>query len=117
MKRMLLVAGCLVAALGAAAVAQGRQGGGAAFRAGVDVVSLNITVMDSMNRYVIDLDQGDFSVFEDGVKQDLTFFNRRQQPIALSLLLDSSASMEDKLQTRQVAAAWRAMEWPSRLSA
>ncbi len=105
MKRMLLVAGCLVAALGAAAVAQGRQGGGAAIRAGVDLVSLNITVMDSMNRYVIDLDQGDFSVFEDGVKQDLTFFNRRQQPIALSLLLDSSASMEDKLQTLQVAAA------------
>ena len=105
MKRMRLVAGCLVAALGAAAVAQGRQGGGAAIRAGVDVVSLNITVMDSMNRYVIDLDQGDFSVFEDGVKQDLTFFNRRQQPIALSLLLDSSASMEDKLQTLQVAAA------------
>jgi len=103
-KRSLILAGCLVAVLSAAAVAQTRQGG-AAFRAGVDVVSLSITVMDAMNRYVIDLEQDEFAVFEDGVKQDLTFFNRRQQPIALSLLLDSSASMEDKITTLQTAAA------------
>jgi Ca-activated chloride channel homolog len=76
----------------------------AAFRAGVDVVSLNVTVTDATNRYITDLDQPDFSVFEDGVKQDMTFFNRRQQPIALSLLLDSSASMEDKLPMLQTAA-------------
>jgi Ca-activated chloride channel family protein len=53
---------------------------------------------------VSDLDEPDFLVFEDGVKQDVTFFTRRQQPIALSLLLDSSASMEDKLPTLQAAA-------------
>jgi Ca-activated chloride channel homolog len=76
-----------------------------AFRAGVDIVSLNVTVMDPGNRYVTDLDQGDFLVFEDGVKQEVTFFNKRQQPIALSLLLDSSASMEDKLGTLQKAAS------------
>jgi len=70
----------------------------------VDIVSLNLTVTDSQNHYVTDLDQNDFAVFEDGVKQDVTFFNRRQQPIALSLLLDSSASMEDKLPTLQTAA-------------
>lgn len=74
------------------------------FRAGVDIVSLNVTVTDTGNRYVTNLDQGDFLVFEDGVKQDVTFFNRRQQPIALSLLLDSSASMEDKIDTLQRAA-------------
>jgi hypothetical protein len=40
----------------------------------------------------------EFSVFEDGVTQaPHVLQNRRQQPIALSLLLDSSASMEDKL--------------------
>jgi VWFA-related protein len=43
-------------------------------------------------------------VYEDGIKQDITFFNRRQQPIALSLLLDSSASMEEQLATLQVTA-------------
>jgi Ca-activated chloride channel homolog len=75
-----------------------------AFRAGIDIVSLNVTVMNQQSQYVTDLDLTDFSVFEDGVKQDVTFFNRRQQPIALSLLLDSSASMEDKLPTLQAAA-------------
>ena len=75
------------------------------FRATIDIVSLNVTVIDGANRYIIDLDQPDFSVFEDGVKQDIVFFTRRPQPIALSLLLDSSASMEDKLETLQIAAA------------
>ena len=74
------------------------------FRSTVDIVSLNVTVVDGTNHYVTDLDQSDFSVFEDGVKQEIIFFTRRPQPIALSLLLDSSASMEDKLQTLQAAA-------------
>jgi len=81
-----------------------RPAGAPAFRAGVDVVSLSITVTDGMNHYVTDLEPGEFSVFEDGIKQDITFFNRRQQPIALSLLLDSSASMEEHLPTLQAAA-------------
>src|SRR5690349_9114 len=74
------------------------------FRAGIDVVSLNVTVTDGSNHYVTDLDESDFSVFEDGVKQNLTFFSRRQQPIALSLLLDSSSSMEQHLPVLQSAA-------------
>jgi Ca-activated chloride channel homolog len=65
---------------------------------------LNVTVTDSANHYVTDLEQGDFQVYEDGVKQDVSFFSRRLQPVALSLLLDSSASMEDKLATLQAAA-------------
>ena len=75
-----------------------------AFKAGVELVSLNVTVSDG-SRYVTDLQQDDFSVFEDGVKQDITFFNKTNLPIALSLLLDTSASMEVKLTTAQDAAA------------
>jgi Ca-activated chloride channel homolog len=82
----------------------GQRPGAPAFRAGVDVVSLNVTVTDGMNRFVTDLEQQEFSVFEDGVRQEVTFFNRRQQPIALSLLLDTSASMEQHLPTLQTAA-------------
>jgi VWFA-related protein len=74
------------------------------FRAGIDIVSLNVTVTDAANHYVTDLSEGDFSVFEDGVKQNITFFSRRQQPIAMSLLLDSSASMEQHIGTLQTAA-------------
>ena len=100
--RLALVAIALTTCLTAAASAQ--TGQRSPFRAGIDVVSLNVTVMDGLNRYITDLEESDFTVFEDGVRQDLTFFNRRQQPVALSLLLDSSASMEDKLGTLQVAA-------------
>lgn len=92
----------VVAALGGVAVAQQDR---PAFRVGVDVVSLNVTVTDGASHYVTDLEQDDFAIFEDGVRQDVTFFSRRQQPIALSLLLDSSASMEDKLPTLQGAAS------------
>jgi Ca-activated chloride channel family protein len=99
--RFLAAAVCLVACLAATTSAQSQR---PAFRAAVDIVSLNVTVVDGLTRYITDLEQDDFSVFEDGVKQDITFFTRREQPIALSLLLDSSASMEDKLQTLQTAA-------------
>jgi Ca-activated chloride channel homolog len=75
------------------------------FRAGVDIVSLNVTVTDAAAHYITDLEEGDFLVFEDGIKQNVTFFSRRQSPIALSLLLDSSASMEEHLPVLQTAAS------------
>jgi VWFA-related protein len=74
------------------------------FRAAVDVVSLNVTVVDGQNRYITDLEEADFTVFEDGVRQELTFFNRTNLPIALSLLIDTSASMENRMQIAQEAA-------------
>jgi len=74
------------------------------FRAGVDLVSLNVTVTDGSTRYVTDLQAEDFQVYEDGVKQEVTFFNRTNLPIALALLIDTSASMEARLETAQEAA-------------
>src|SRR5512139_477372 len=74
------------------------------FRASVDVVSLHVTVTGADGRYLTDLDTNDFSVFEDGVKQDIRYFNRSNIPLALSLLIDSSASMEEKIVTAQDAA-------------
>jgi Ca-activated chloride channel homolog len=74
------------------------------FTAGVDIVSLNVTVTDGSARYVTDLEQKDFEVYEDGVKQDVTFFSKTNLPIALSLLVDTSASMETRLPIAQEAA-------------
>ena len=76
-----------------------------AFRAGVDLVSLNVTVTDGDNRYVTDLTADGFRVYEDGALQKISFFNRTQLPIALALLMDTSASMNDKMATAQEAAA------------
>lgn len=77
------------------------------FRATIDVVSLNVTVAEGglgTPRYVPNLKVSDFEVYENGVKQDITVFNGTNAPIALALLMDSSASMESKLQTAQEAA-------------
>lgn len=75
-----------------------------AFRSAIDVVSMNVTVTDSTNKYVTDLAEKDFEIFEDGVKQELTLFNRSNLPVALSLLIDTSSSMEDRMATAQDAA-------------
>lgn len=98
MRRLLPVTALLAACVSIpAALAQQR------FRAGVELVPLNVSVTDG-TRFVTDLEQEEFEVFEDGVKQNVSFFSRRQQPIALAILLDTSNSMEDKLATAQQAA-------------
>jgi Ca-activated chloride channel family protein len=74
------------------------------FRSGVDIVSLNVTVTDTQNHYLTDLEQSDFTVLEDGAKQELLYFSKSNLPIALSLLIDTSASMEERLLVAQNAA-------------
>ena len=73
------------------------------FRVGTDVVSLNITVTEG-EALIPGLEQALFNVYEDGVQQDITYFSRTPQPIALSLLIDTSTSMEQKLVVAQEAA-------------
>jgi len=75
-----------------------------AFRSAIDVVSMNVTVIDSTNRYITDLTEKDFEIYEDGVKQEMTLFNRSNLPVALSLLIDTSSSMEDRMAAAQDAA-------------
>lgn len=75
-----------------------------AFRARVDLVSLSVTVTDAAGRYVSDLTEDDFVVIERGQPQQLRFFARTGVPLALALLIDTSASMEQMLPTAQDAA-------------
>jgi len=75
-----------------------------AFRAGVDLVSLSVTVSAPGQRYVAGLSRDDFTVIENGVRQDLTFFATTGVPLALALLIDTSASMDEALGTAQEAA-------------
>jgi Ca-activated chloride channel family protein len=95
----------LPAALAAVwAVAAGTAAAQQVFRGGVEVVSLAVTVMDKDGRYVPGLERSRFQVFEDGVLQDIVYFSKEQQPIALTLLMDTSTSMEQKLPIAQQAA-------------
>jgi len=86
----------LVAAVGAE---------GQVFRSGTDTVFLSVTVTDGKGNLVPGLEQDDFQVIEDGVPQTIAIFTRTAQPIALSILMDSSTSMEPRLRTAQEAAA------------
>jgi len=67
-------------------------------------VSLTVTATDPGGKYITDLSQDDFDVFEDGAKQQITFFSKTQQPISLALLIDTSASMEERMGIAQEAA-------------
>ena len=75
------------------------------FRAGVDLVALNVVVTDPKQRFVTGLNASDFAVYEDGVQQNVTFFAATHVPLDLALLLDTSASMQDKMDTMRQAAA------------
>jgi Ca-activated chloride channel homolog len=76
----------------------------AVFRAGVDLVALTVVVTDVQQRFIGGLTERDFAVFEDGVQQDISFFAAAAVPLDLALLLDTSASMADKMETMQQAA-------------
>jgi Ca-activated chloride channel family protein len=80
------------------------QGPETRFRAGVDLVSLNVVATDGRDRFAGGLTATDFAVFEDGVPQDVSFFSASAVPIDLALVLDCSSSMIDKMRLVQEAA-------------
>ena len=52
---------------------------------------------DSYNRLVTGLDSHHFEVFEDKVKQDISFFSDDDAPVSLGIIFDVSGSMKGKL--------------------
>jgi Ca-activated chloride channel family protein len=75
------------------------------FKSGVDLVPLTVTVTDTTGRYVTGLTGTDFTVFEDGVEQPLSFFASDDVPVDLALVLDTSESMLTDLPLVQTAAS------------
>ena len=51
-------------------------------------------------KYVAGLQPADFAVYEDGVKQDVRFFESNAVPVDLIVLIDTSSSMIDKMDDR-----------------
>jgi Ca-activated chloride channel homolog len=74
------------------------------FEVGIEVINLNLSVVDGRNNFVTDLVQKDFAVFEDGIRQELSLFTHENLPISLAVLIDTSASMEEKLPVARAAA-------------
>jgi len=84
-------------ALGAAVLslqAQDRDGAGQfRFRSGVELVNVTATVSDTDGRFVPNLTQDDFVVYEDDQRVDVTHFSAERVPVSLGLALDTSGSM------------------------
>lgn len=81
------------------------------FRAGLDLVYLNVVVYDRQGRPVRDLSASDFKVFEDGQPRPVEVFGRAYEPgqdellaLDLGLLFDTSESMLNELKLSQEAA-------------
>jgi len=75
------------------------------YRAAVELVVVSVTVTGVNGRYVSDLASADFTLLEDGRPQEVTFFSPPSTALlAVSLLIDSSASMEHQLSVAQKAA-------------
>jgi Ca-activated chloride channel family protein len=75
------------------------------FRSGSALVALNVCVQDAGAKYVAGLQPSDFAVYEDGVKQDVRFFESSAVPVDLVVLIDTSSSMSDKIDIVHDAAA------------
>jgi Ca-activated chloride channel homolog len=76
----------------------------AAFRSGIDLVPLTVTVTDPAGKYVAGLTGGDFAVYEDGVPQPLSFFASDHVPLDVAFVLDTSSSIRPELPLVQRAA-------------
>jgi Ca-activated chloride channel family protein len=82
--------GFLVAALFMAAPVQPQDG---VIRVNVRLVRMLVTVKDANGQLIGSLNKGDFTLFDNGVKQDIAVFDRQtEQPLSVAVLVDTSAS-------------------------
>ena len=71
----------------------GQDGSFFIFRKEVEEVVLNVSVQDGNHQPVDDLRSKDFTILENGQPQKITSFRHDDIPVAMGLIIDSSASM------------------------
>ena len=77
---------------------------GDVIRVSTTLVSIPVSVMDRDGRYVPNLLKDDFRIWEDGVEQDVAFFQSVDKPFSVVLMLDTSPSTQFRLEDIQDAA-------------
>jgi Ca-activated chloride channel family protein len=75
-----------------------------AIRLEARLVNLNVKVTDNSGKVVAGLGKDDFLLFEEGVRQDLAFFEPNTSPVNMVLLLDLSGSTKHKTKVMKKAA-------------
>ena len=74
------------------------------FHSQVEEVVLYATVVDEKGRIVTSLDKNSFTVFENGVPQQIKLVQRKDVPVGLGIVIDNSGSMREKRDKVNIAA-------------
>jgi VWFA-related protein len=67
-------------------------GEGDVVRVDTTLVTVPVSVLDRLGRFVPNLKRDDFTVFENGVEQSINYFEPAEMPFTVALLLDTSPS-------------------------
>ena len=73
-------------------------------RVSTTLVTLPVSVMDRDGRYIPNLQKEEFRIWEDGVEQEVAFFQSVDKPFSVVLMLDTSPSTQFRLEDIQDAA-------------
>ena len=73
-------------------------------RVDTTLVTIPVSVMDRDGRYVPNLQKEEFRIWEDGVEQEVAFFQSVDKPFSVVLMLDTSPSTQFRLEDIQDAA-------------
>lgn len=72
-------------------------------RVNVDLALISVAVTDDMNHAVTGLNKEAFTLFENGIEQEIQQFSREDGPISVGLILDFSKSMSNKMEAERAA--------------
>jgi VWFA-related protein len=73
-------------------------------RSDTTLVLIPVAVTDKLNRFVVGLGKDNFKVFEDGKEQKIASFSGEDAPLSMGILVDTSGSMDMKLNRSRAAA-------------
>jgi len=69
------------------------------------LISVPVSVSDREGRYIPGLKKEDFTLYQDGIEQNIAFFATYDEPLNIALLLDTSGSAKESLAQIKAAAA------------
>jgi Ca-activated chloride channel family protein len=69
----------------------------------VDLVLVNVTITDPLNRLVTGLEKENFELYEGKNAQEIRHFSSEDAPISLGVIFDISGSMDNKIQQAREA--------------
>ena len=83
---------------------QGETIEGDVIHVNTSLVMVPVTVMDRYGKYIPNLRQQDFHIFDEGVEQRIAYFATVNQPFTVALVIDTSGSTHFRLEEIQDAA-------------